>query len=90
MEKLSRSKLYEVEAVSNFKELIERSWKLYPDKTAFIYKKHPKDTTYIRHTYTNLKEDIRSSWNRVNQFRTNTENVLPLLLQTAMNGVLVI
>ncbi len=58
MEELSKSKLYEVEAVSNFKELIERSWKLYPDKTAFIYKKHSKDTTYIRHTYTDLKEDI--------------------------------
>lgn len=59
MQELSRRKLYEIEAVSNFKELIDRSWKLYPDKTAFIYKKHPKDTTYIRHTYTDLKVDIR-------------------------------
>lgn len=66
MQELSRSKLYEVEAVSNFKELIDRSCKLYPDKTAFIYKKHPKDTTYIRHTYTDLKRDIRKPWDWVN------------------------
>lgn len=66
MEKLSRSKLYEVEAVSNFRELVERSCRLYSDKTAFIYKKHPKDTTYIRHTYADLKQDIRKSWYWVN------------------------
>lgn len=59
MQELSRSKLYEIEQVSNFKELIDRSEKLYSDKPAFIYKKYPKDTTYITHTYTQLKEDIR-------------------------------
>ena len=59
MQELSRNKLYEIEQVSNFRELIDRSEKLYSDKTAFIYKKNPKDTTYITHTYTELKEDIR-------------------------------
>lgn len=58
MQELSRSKLYEIEKVSNFKELINRSAKLYPDKVAFIYKKNPKDTTYITHTYKQLKDDI--------------------------------
>ncbi len=60
MQELSRSKLYEIEKVSNFRELINRSAKLYPDKVAFIYKKNPKDTTYITHTYTNLKEDMEN------------------------------
>lgn len=59
MQELSRSKLYEIEKVANFKELINRSTKLYPNKTAFIYKKNPKDTTYITHSYTDLKEDVR-------------------------------
>jgi long-chain acyl-CoA synthetase len=58
MQELSRSKLYEIEQVANFKELINRSAKLYPNKTAFIYKENPKATTYITHTYTNLKEDM--------------------------------
>lgn len=58
MQELSRSKLYEIEKVSNFKELINRSAKLYSDKVAFTYKKNPKDTTYITHTYTELKEDM--------------------------------
>lgn len=59
MQNLSRSKLYEIEKVANFRELINRSAKLYPDKVAFTYKKHPKDTTYITHTYTDLRNDIR-------------------------------
>ena len=59
MQELSRSKLYEIEKVANFKELINRSAKLYPDTPAFIYKNNPKDSTYITHTYMNVKEDIR-------------------------------
>ena len=59
MQELSRSKLYEIEKVANFKELINRSAKLYPDKVAFIYKNNPKDTNYITHTYSDLKQDIR-------------------------------
>ena len=42
MGKLSREKLYEVEKVSNFRELIERSCRLYSDKVAFTYKLDPK------------------------------------------------
>lgn len=60
MQELSRSKLYEIEKVSNFRELINRSARLYPNKVAFIYKKNPKDTTYISHTYTDLKEDVKN------------------------------
>jgi long-chain acyl-CoA synthetase len=60
MQELSRSKLYEIERVSNFRELIDRSAKLYPNKVAFIYKKSPKDITYITHTYTELKQDIEN------------------------------
>lgn len=59
MEKLSRSKLYEVEKVSNFRELIERSARLYSDKVAFTYKLDPKSTDYITHTYTELYNDIK-------------------------------
>ena len=90
MQQLARNKLYEIEPVSNFRELINRSQKLYSDKIAFIYKKNPKDTTYVTHTYTELKQDIRKSWNWFNRFRTKPESVLLLLLLIVMNGVLVI
>lgn len=60
MQELPRNKLYEIEQISNFRELIDRSAKLYSDKVAFIYKKNPKDTTYINHTYTDLKEDVKN------------------------------
>ncbi len=60
MEPLSKSKLYEVEKVNNFRELIERSAKLYPSKIAFTYKLHPKDTSYVTHTYKELKSDIEA------------------------------
>ncbi len=62
MEKLSRSKLYEIEKVANFRELIDRSCKLYPDKVAFTYKTYPKSTQYITHTYFELKDDMRGFW----------------------------
>lgn len=60
MQELSRNKLYEIEKVANFKELIDRSARLYPDKVAFIYKKDPKDTDYITHTYSQLKDDVQN------------------------------
>lgn len=60
MKELSKSKLYEIEKVSNFKELIDRSCKLYPNKIAFTYKTNPKSTEYITHTYSELKNDIRN------------------------------
>lgn len=71
MQELSRNKLYEIEQVTNFRELINRSAKLYPDKIAFIYKKNPKDTCYITHTYSELKEDIRKFRNIPYSFRVN-------------------
>lgn len=60
MKELSKSKLYEIEKVANFRELIDRSCKLYPNKVAFTYKHTPKDTNYITHTYLDLQNDIRS------------------------------
>ncbi len=50
MKELSKSKLYEIEKVANFKELIDRSCKLYPDKVAFTYKHTPK-RYYIYNPY---------------------------------------
>lgn len=58
MQELSRSKLYEIEKVANFRELIDRSCNLYPNKVAFIYKENPKDSVSITHTYTEFKSDI--------------------------------
>lgn len=60
MKEISRDKLYEIDKVNNLRELINRSANLYGDKTAFIYKRHPKDTSYIRHSYTELKQDIEN------------------------------
>ncbi len=59
MQGLSRNKLYEIEKVANFRELVERSARLYPNKVAFTYKLTPKSTDYITHTYTDLKNDVR-------------------------------
>lgn len=58
MKEISRDKLYEVDRLSNYRELITRSKNLYGSKTAFIYKIHPKDTTYITHTYSELYSDV--------------------------------
>ena len=58
MQELSREKLYEAEKVSNFKELITRSTKLYPNHIAFKYKLNPKDKKVIEITYLKFKQDI--------------------------------
>lgn len=58
MQNLSREKLYEAEKVNNFKELINRSSKLYPNHIAFKYRIHPKDKEIIQVTYTDFKKDI--------------------------------
>ena len=58
MEKKSREKLYNPERVNNFKELINRSVKLYPEHIAFKYKLTPKDTNVITKTYSEFKKDI--------------------------------
>lgn len=60
MKEIARDKLYEIEKVNNFKELINRSANLYGNKVAFTYKKTPKDTTYISHSYLDLKQDIEN------------------------------
>ena len=52
MKKKSREKLYNPEKVNNFKELINRSVKLYPNHIAFKYKLNPKDTKVISVKYT--------------------------------------
>lgn len=59
MQELSRSKLYEVEKVANFKELLNRSAKLYSEKTAFTYKLNPKSKEYITHSYLDLQADVK-------------------------------
>lgn len=56
--KKSREVLYKAERVNNFKELINRSVKLYGYKTAFKYKLNPKDTNVITKTYKEFKNDI--------------------------------
>lgn len=58
MHKLSREKLYEAERVNNFKELINRSVKLYPNHIAFKYRLKPKDEKIIEVTYSKFKDDI--------------------------------
>ena len=58
MQELSREKLYEAEKVKNFKELIERSAKLYPNHIAFEYKLNPKEENVIKITYQQFKKDI--------------------------------
>ncbi len=58
MKKKSREKLYNPEKVNNFKELINRSVKLYPNHIAFKYKLNPKDTSVITITYSKFKKDI--------------------------------
>lgn len=58
MKNKSREKLYNPERVNNFKELINRSVKLYPNHIAFKYKLTPKDTNIIKITYSKFKKDI--------------------------------
>lgn len=58
MQKISREKLYEAEKVKNFKELINRSVRLYPNHIAFQYKLNPKDKEVIKVTYSSFKNDI--------------------------------
>ena len=59
MQELSKSKLYELDKVKNFRELINRSANLYSDKVSFKYKLNPKSSKYITHTYTELKSDVK-------------------------------
>ena len=56
--KKSREILYKAERVNDFKELINRSVKLYGNKSAFKYKLNSKDTNIINISYSNFKKDI--------------------------------
>lgn len=56
--KISKTKLYNIEAMKNVKELINHSVKLYPNHIAFKYKLNPKDENCISVTYTDFKKDI--------------------------------
>lgn len=58
MRNKSREKLYNPEKVNNFKELVNRSVKLYPNHIAFKYKLEPKDKNIINVTYAKFKKDI--------------------------------
>ena len=60
MQNSSKSKLYEIVKVANFRELLNRSANLYPNKVAFTYKLNPKSSEYITHTYTELKNDVKN------------------------------
>lgn len=70
MGQLSRKKLYEIEKVANFRDLLNRSERLYSNKTAFIYKKNPKSTDYITHTYSDLKHDVENLGTSLLNMRT--------------------
>ncbi len=59
MKALSKNKLYEVERVNNFRELLTRSNNLFSNKIAFIYKNNPKDSNYISHTYKDVYSDVK-------------------------------
>ena len=58
--KKSREILYKGEKLNNFRELLDRSARLYANKIAFKYKLNPKDTNIKTITYAKLKEDVNS------------------------------
>lgn len=60
MSELSKNKLYEIEKVRNFRELLNRSANLYSNKIAFKYKLNPKSNEYITHTYAEFKNDVKN------------------------------
>lgn len=57
---METNKIYEVEKVENFKELLNRTVKKYPNNIAYKYKKdyEVKKPEYTEKTYTELKQDI--------------------------------
>ena len=56
----SKQRLYEGENLTDFRELIERYHERYAQKTAFRFKKSPKDTQIISISYEDFYQDIRS------------------------------
>lgn len=57
---LSKRKLYDSEKITNFRELINRYQKLFPEKIAFKYKLTPTSKKIITKTYSNFINDIKS------------------------------
>ena len=58
--KKRKDKLYEGEALEDFRELVDRYENRYKDKVAFVYKATPKDTTHIKITYKQFAQDIKN------------------------------
>lgn len=53
--------VYKAEEISNFKELIDRTVKKYPQNTAYKYKiKNGQETEYVSKTYIEFKRDIEA------------------------------
>ena len=59
---------YEADAVKDFRELINRTEKLYPDYIAYKYKiRHGKDDAeYVCKTYSQFQKDIEGLATRTN------------------------
>ncbi len=61
MKKEKSRVVYEVEEVNNFKELINRAYKKFPENTAYKYKiKNNDEVEYVTKTYSQFKEDIEA------------------------------
>ncbi len=53
--------VYEVEEVKDFKELVNRAYRKYPQNTAYKYKiKNNNEVEYVSKTYSEFKEDIEA------------------------------
>ncbi len=55
-----KDKLYDGENLMSFRQLVERYENRYKDHTAFLYKKEPKATDYIKISYTQFAKDIKA------------------------------
>ena len=55
-----KSKLYDADKVNDFRELVDRYSKLYPNDTAFEYKEHPDSKEHIKITYSQFVSDIKT------------------------------
>lgn len=55
-----KSKLYDADKINDFRELVNRYSKLYPNDTAFEYKEHPDSKEHIKITYSQFVSDIKT------------------------------
>ena len=56
---LAQRKLYDIDKLENFKELVNRYKNLYKNKTAFEFKKTPKSKDIQKITYNQFADDIK-------------------------------